>query len=100
MGSQWWSWALTAVGLLGFFLAGKKVWWCWYVNIANQILWATYALITDQLGFLVGTFAYTFVFVKNAYVWTVEHQDEKRWNRQNPEGWRDYRIEPMREDEM
>lgn len=72
-----WSYILTAVGLTGFFLAGKKVWWCWYVNIANQILWAAYALITDQLGFLIGTFAYTFVFVKNAYAWTRDRNKSK-----------------------
>lgn len=71
--NELWSYILTAVGLTGFWLAGRKVWWCWYVNIANQILWATYALVTDQLGFLIGTVAYSFVFVKNAYAWTKEH---------------------------
>lgn len=76
MEGQIWSWVLTLVGLAGFFLAGKKVWWCWYVNIANQILWFTYALITEQWGFLVGVFAYLFVFVKNAYEWTREHFEE------------------------
>lgn len=72
---QYWSWILTAIGLAGFFLAGKKIWWAWYINILNQVVWVAYALVTDQLGFLVGAAAYTFVFVKNAYAWTREHFD-------------------------
>lgn len=71
---EFWSWILTAVGLAGFFLAGKKVWWCWYVNIANQVLWFTYAVLTEQWGFLIGVFAYLFVFTKNAIEWTREHR--------------------------
>lgn len=70
MSNQYWSWVLTIVGLIGFFLAGKKVWWCWYVNIANQVIWVTYAIITEQWGFLIGAIAYTWVFTQNAYSWT------------------------------
>lgn len=73
MVDQWWSWILSIIGLAGFFLAGKKVWWCWYVNIANQVLWTVYALVTEQWGFLAATAAYTFVFTKNAISWTREH---------------------------
>lgn len=77
MSDQYWGWILSIIGLVGFYLAGKKVWWCWYVNIANQVLWAAYALITDQLGFLLGTAGYLFVFVKNAYTWTRDrHKPE------------------------
>lgn len=74
---QLWSWVLTIIGLAGFFLAGRKVWWCWYVNIANQFIWAIYALLTSQLGFLVGVVAYTFVFVQNARNWTKEHRKSR-----------------------
>lgn len=70
---QLWSWALTFIGLTGFWLAGRKVWWCWYVNIANQVLWLSYSLITEQWGFLVGVGFYLFVFIKNAHSWTKEH---------------------------
>lgn len=72
-----WSWVLTLVGLAGFYFAGRKVWWAWYINIANQILWLAYSIVTQQWGFLVGVFFYTAVFVKNAYEWTQEHQQEK-----------------------
>lgn len=73
MGGQMWSWALSAVGILGFLLAGRKIWWAWYVNIANQALWLTYSLITEQWGFLLATAVYTFVFTRNAVLWTREH---------------------------
>lgn len=72
---QIWSWVLMAVGLVGFHLAGKKIWWAWYVNIANQIIWFVYSIVTEQWGFLVGTFFYMYVFVQNAYRWTKEHRE-------------------------
>lgn len=72
--NQIWSWVLSIVGLAGFFLAGKKVWWAWYVNIANQVLWTAYALLTEQWGFLAGTVFYFVVFTRNAYLWTKEHR--------------------------
>lgn len=75
---EYWSWVLTAVGLTGFVLAGKKVWWCWYVNIACQALWMTYAIVSEQWGFIVAALAYTFVFTKNAIAWTKEHR--QKWN--------------------
>lgn len=69
-----WSVALTVIGVFGFWLAGRKVWWCWYVNIACQFLWLAYSLITQQWGFLVGVFIYGFVFIRNAIAWTREHR--------------------------
>ena len=74
--SQWWSWLLTAIGVAGFILAGRKVWWSWYVNIANQAIWLTYALLTHQYGFLVGVFVYLWVFIGNARRWTKEHRQK------------------------
>lgn len=74
--AEYGNYIITAVGLLGFFLAGKKIWWAWYVNIANQILWFIYGWVTDQWGFVVGTLAYTIVFVKNAYSWTRERGED------------------------
>jgi len=78
MEGQIWSWILSVVGLTGFYLAGQKVWWSWYINIFNQALWLTYALVTDQYGFIAATLGYTFVFVKNAIKWTKERNQEKR----------------------
>lgn len=73
---MWWSWILTVVGLTGFILAGKRVWWAWYINIGCQVLWFTYAIITSQYGFIVASIAYTVVFTKNAIAWTRDHEDE------------------------
>lgn len=75
MNNQIWSWVLTIVGLTGFILAGRKVWWCWYVNIACQALWFTYAIVTEQYGFIVASLAYTVVFTQNAIKWTKEHKE-------------------------
>lgn len=71
-----WSYLLTGIGVAGFILAGRRVWWCWYLNIANQVLWATYALLTEQWGFLLGVAVYTVVFTRNAVLWTREHRAE------------------------
>lgn len=77
MNDAYWSWILTAIGLTGFFLAGKKVWWCWYINIPCQALWLVYAIVTEQYGFIVAALAYTFVFTKNAIAWTKEHKENE-----------------------
>lgn len=77
---QAWSWLLGVVGLLGFFLAGRLVWWAWYINLVNQIFWLTYSIITRQWGFLVTTIFYTIVFSKNAHDWTKKHNLEKAEN--------------------
>lgn len=71
-----WSWILTIVGLTGFVLAGRKVWWCWYLNLAAQILWFSYGFATHQYGFIVSALVYTVVFAKNARDWTREHKNK------------------------
>lgn len=70
-------WVVTIIGAIGFLLAGKKIWWAWYVNIANQILWVVLAVATQQWGFLLGVPLYLSVFVKNAYDWTVGRNAEE-----------------------
>lgn len=69
---------LSLVGVLGFRLAGKKVWWAWYVNIACQVLWVIFAISIEQYGLLIGVAFYTWVFGKNAYEWTMDHRDPMR----------------------
>ncbi|HQW88944.1 MAG TPA: hypothetical protein PK478_03785 [Nitrospira sp.] len=86
--SPLWSWALTVVGLSCFWLAGRKVWWAWYVGIAGQALWLTYSLLTQQWGFLAGVAAYTWVYVGNARRWTRE-----RWPLVNEWG---HPLRPLR----
>ena len=71
-------WVLTIVGLTGFVLAGRKVWWAWYVNLACQALWLAYALITQQYGFIVAALAYSVVFTRNAIAWTRDRNRTQR----------------------
>lgn len=79
MDNQLWSWVLGIVGLTGFVLAGRKIWWTWYINIACQGLWFAYAIITKQYGFIATAVAYTVVFTMNAVTWTREHNEKKIW---------------------
>ena len=74
MNDQLWSWLLTAVGLSCFWLAGRRVWWCWYIGLGGQVAWLAYSLITQQWGFLVGVAAYSIVYTRNAIQWTREHR--------------------------
>lgn len=71
MTSQLWSWALTLCGVSCFYLAGRKIWWAWYVGLLCQLLWLGYSLATQQWGFLVGVALYTAVYAKNAREWTA-----------------------------
>lgn len=73
MADQWWSWALSIIGATTFYLAGKKIWWTWYLGLFTQLLWLGYTLVTQQWGFLVGVALYTFVYSKNARDWTRDH---------------------------
>ena len=74
MSDQVWGWALSLVGVAGFWLAGRRVWWAWHVNLANQALWLAFAVTTRQWGFLVGVAVYTAVFTGNARRWTAERR--------------------------
>lgn len=71
---MWWSWVLTAVGVFGLWLAGRKVWWAWFVGLGAQALWLSYAIVTEQWGFIVSAFAYGWVYTKNGITWTREHR--------------------------
>lgn len=75
MNDQVWSGITAFVGLVGFWLAGRKVWWSWYVNIFNQIAWVIFALITGYYAFILSAFFYFVVFSRNAYLWTKNHRE-------------------------
>lgn len=71
---MWWSWILTAIGITGFFLTGNNVWWGWYVNVACQVPWFIYAIVTEQFGFVWAALFYAGVFGRNAYKSTRDHR--------------------------
>jgi hypothetical protein len=66
---QYWSWILTAVGVTGLFLAGRKRKAGWAVGFAAQGLWLAYAITTEQWGFIVSVFAYGGVYARNFLAW-------------------------------
>ena len=68
------TWIMTSIGFTGFIFAGQRKWWAWYINLACQILWATYALATGQMAFLAFAVAYFAIFARNAYKWTKDHR--------------------------
>lgn len=47
-----WSFMLAAATIFGLYVAEKKLWWVWMVQILTQCLWLAYALGTRQWGFL------------------------------------------------
>lgn len=65
----WWSWILAAVGITGLYLAGKNNATGWAIGFCAQFLWAAYAIVTDQLGFLVTAAAYGWVYYTNWRKW-------------------------------
>lgn len=82
-----WSYILAIVGLAGFVLAGKRVWWSWYINLGAQVLWFAYAIITKQYGFIIGAVVYSVVFAQNAIKWTRDHKkslliDPQPWSQE------------------
>ncbi|WNN94579.1 PnuC-like nicotinamide riboside transporter [Arthrobacter phage Lewando] len=72
------SWVVTVIGITGFFLAGKRIWWCWYLNLFCQVLWYWYATVSNTPAFYVAATFYTGVFGINAWKWTKEHIAVKR----------------------
>lgn len=78
MDGQILSWVIGAIGILGFYLAGKKVWWSWYINLGCQTLWFAYAIVTSTPAFAITALFYTYIFSINAYRWTIEHISKKK----------------------
>lgn len=69
---QLWSWALTAVGVLGIYLAGRRARVGWAVGFGAQALWIAYAVATRQWGFIFSAIAYGTVYGRNWLRWRRE----------------------------
>jgi hypothetical protein len=63
------SWVLATVGVTGMVIAGRKIWWGWLFNLANEILWVIFAVITKQYGFILMAIGYSAVYANNARNW-------------------------------
>ena len=51
---MYWTWALTGLQVMALWVAGRGQAWGWMVGSAVQPGWIAYALMTDQLGFVIG----------------------------------------------
>lgn len=71
-----WSLVLAAVGVLGLYLAGRKSWTGWAIGLGAQVLWAVYAVVTQQYGFLISAAAYAAVYGTNLRRWLTEARRE------------------------
>lgn len=65
MTAWYWSWILTAIGVLGLYAAGSRRSWGWLLNFFAQGMWLTYALTTEQWGFVPAPFIYGSVYLRN-----------------------------------
>lgn len=70
--SALWSYLLTAVGVTGIWLAGRKSTWGWAIGLGAQVLWIAYAIATRQWGFIVSALVYGTVYARNWARWTRE----------------------------
>jgi hypothetical protein len=73
---EYWSWILAAIGVAGIYFVGKKTLWGWFVLLFNEIIWVTYAIITEQYGFIVSAIAYAAVYIKSYLHWKADERAE------------------------
>jgi hypothetical protein len=66
---EYWSWILAAIGVSGIYFVGRKTLWGWLVLLFNEIIWITYAVATQQYGFIVSAIAYAAVYIKSYLHW-------------------------------
>jgi nicotinamide riboside transporter PnuC len=71
---EWWSWILTAFGVSGIYLAGRKNKWGWVIGILSQFLWVAFAISTAQYGFILGSICYGSVYAMNFIKWRKEEK--------------------------
>lgn len=60
---------LSAFGITGLILAGRKNAWGWLISLCSQAAWATYIIATNQWPLIYGTFAYAMVYAHNFTKW-------------------------------
>ena len=70
-----WSYILTAIGVFGLWLAGRKDWRGWLVGLSAQGVWLAYAVATQQWGFILSAFAYGWVYALN--IWRMRRKSPK-----------------------
>lgn len=72
-----WSWALAVIGMTGMWLAGRKRWYAWLVNLGSQTVWLSYGVATRQWGFVASAFGFGTVYVINHRRWRREERTRR-----------------------
>jgi len=76
IGEQAWSFTLAAFGILGIYMAGSRNLWGWIISFSMQGLWITYAIVTEQYGFIASSLGYAWVYGRNYLKWRKEMKEE------------------------
>lgn len=79
-----WSYVLTLVGATALLVAGRKKAAGWVIAFCSQGLWATYAVVTHQPGFILGSLIYGYVYALNWFTWVRSDKGTKT-KEQTPE---------------
>lgn len=74
---QAWSLILAAFGILGIYLAGSRNLWGWIISFSMQGLWITYAIVTEQYGFIASSLGYAWVYGRNFIKWRRDKKKEE-----------------------
>ena len=77
MNTQIWSWALSAIGVVGIYLTGRKNWRGYAVGICTECAWVAYSIQTKQWGFIFGSTIYISVYLFNINKWISEAKSFK-----------------------
>ena len=67
-----WSFALTAAGIVGLWLTGRKSRWGFALGLLAQVLWFVYAVTTQQWGFILSCCLFGYLYARNFIRWTKE----------------------------
>lgn len=76
----WGSIILVCVGLLSSYLISTRRAVGWYIGMCAQPCWFTYAIVTNQWGFVISSVVYFLISLRAAITWTrkpvVEHHKD------------------------
>lgn len=73
-----WSWILTAFGVVGLILAGRRKWQGWAIGLVTQVFWLWFAVASGQWGFIVSAIAYGIAYSINIWKWRKCETDDPR----------------------
>lgn len=69
MSAATWSWIAAAVSIAGLWISGHNPRWGWAYGIANQGVWVTYGIVTDQHGMIALSVAFVVLYARNLRRW-------------------------------